>query len=201
MLAAREADLAAIARAADLVVADGTGVVLASRILGDPLPGRAAGRMLVDRILCSAERAGRSVFLLGAAEGVADRAAAALARRHPALRIAGTYAGEASPGGDAATTARVAAAAPDLLLVGYGQPKQERWIARNLDRLPTVLVAVGVGGTLDQLAGDTPPPPALVHAIGLEWLWRLVREPWRWRRQRALAAFVVRVAAARVRRS
>ncbi|MBM4421454.1 MAG: WecB/TagA/CpsF family glycosyltransferase, partial [Chloroflexi bacterium] len=113
------------------------------------------------------------------------------------LRIAGAFAGDPTPAGDDAAIARVAAAGADILLIAYGMPKQERWLDRNARRLPGVIVAIAVGGTLDQLAGDVQPPPALVHALGFEWLWRLAREPWRWRRQLALVAFIARVLAAR----
>lgn len=191
MLCRGDQVLAGIARSADLVVPDGTGAVLASRLLRDPLPGRAPGRLLVDRLAAIATERGLSVFLLGAAAGVAERAAATLRTRHPALRIAGTYAGSAAD--DADIVPRVAAASPDVLLVAFGMPRQERWIARNLDHLPSVLVAVGVGGSLDYLAGAAAPPPAIVHAVGLEWLWRLVRDPRRWRRQRVLPLFVLLV--------
>ena len=200
MHARRDPQLAAIARAADLVIPDGTGAVLASRILGDPLPGRAPGRMLVDRLAAEAAATGKSFYLLGAATGVAERAGDALHRRFPALRIAGTFAGDAAERGDAESVPRVAAAAPDVLLVAYGMPRQERWIARNLARLPSVTVAIGVGGVLDQLAGVAPLPPPLVHAVGLEWLWRLAREPRRWQRQRVLPAFLLLVIRARFAR-
>ena len=97
-------------------------------------------------------------------------------------------------------TGVVVAAAPDVVLVAFGMPKQERWIARNLDRLPSARVAVGIGGSLDYLAGAAKPPPPIVHAIGLEWLWRLVRDPRRWRRQRVLPAFAALVLLSRIRR-
>ncbi|MDE3192769.1 MAG: WecB/TagA/CpsF family glycosyltransferase [Chloroflexota bacterium] len=196
----RDADLRAIAAAADLVLADGTGILLASRILGDPLPGRAPGRKLVDLLVADAEATGAPLFLLGAAPGVAERAAERIRARHPRVRIAGTYAGDASPAGDDETVARVAAAAPRVLLVAYGMPAQERWIARNVARLPSVRVAIGVGGVLDQLAGVARVPPAPVHAVGLEWLWRLLRDPRRWRRQRVLPAFVFYVLLERLAR-
>ncbi len=96
---------------------------------------------------------------------------------------------------------RVLAAAPDVVLVAFGMPKQERWIARNLTRLPSVRIAVGVGGSLDYLAGVAKAPPAIVHAVGLEWLWRLAREPQRWRRQRVLPLFALLVLLARMRRA
>ena len=198
MLCREDPELAAIAAGADLVVPDGTGAVVAARLLGDPLPGRAPGRLLVDRVAALASERRLSMFLLGAAPGIAERAAATLRGRHPELRIAGTYAGSADD--DADVLPRVVAAAPDVVLVAFGMPKQERWIARNLPRLPSARVAVGVGGSLDYLAGAAKPPPGIVHAIGLEWLWRLVRDPKRWRRQRVLPRFVVLVLLARMRR-
>jgi N-acetylglucosaminyldiphosphoundecaprenol N-acetyl-beta-D-mannosaminyltransferase len=197
MLCRTDRALAEIAAAADLVVPDGTGAVVAARLLGDPLPGRAPGRLLVDRLAALATERGLSVFLLGGAPGIAERAAARLRGRHPELRIAGTYAGSAED--DADVLPRVAAAAPDIVLVAFGMPKQERWIARNLSRLPSVRVAVGVGGSLDYLAGAAKAPPSVVHAAGLEWLWRLGRDPRRWRRQRVLPLFGLLVLLERIR--
>ncbi len=196
MFASRAPDVAALARQADLVLADGTGAVLASRILGRPLPGRAPGRLLVDDLVPVLARRGLSVFFLGAAPGIAERAAATLRRRVPGLRIAGTYVGAHDH--DADSLERVNAAAPDVLLVAFGMPRQERWIARNLDRVPSVRLAIGVGGVFDQLAGAVRVPPPAVHRAGLEWLWRLAQDPSRWRRQRVLPAFAARVLARRV---
>lgn len=201
MLARRDAELRRIAAEADLVVPDGTGVLVASRLLGDPLPGRAPGRLIVDGIAGGAAAVGATVFLLGAAPGVADRAAGRLRERHPGLVVAGAHAGSPLPEHDDEVAGRVAAAAPAILLVAYGMPAQERWIARNLVGLPSVRVAIGVGGVFDQLAGVGATPPRLVHAIGLEWLWRLLREPRRWRRQRVLPIFAALVLLERVRRS
>lgn len=197
MLARRSPDVAALARRADLVLPDGTGAVVAARVLGHPLPGRAPGRLLVDALVPLLARRSLSVFLLGAAPGVAERAAARLRGREPALRIAGTYAGAHDD--DPGTVARVSAGAPDVVLVAFGMPRQERWIARNLERLPSVRLAIGVGGVFDQLAGVAGVPPPLVHRAGLEWLWRLARDPGRWRRQRVLPEFAARVLARRLR--
>ena len=190
MLARRDHDLARIARDADLVIADGTGVVVASRLLGDGLR-RVPGRLLVDALVPRLALRGVSLFLLGAGPGVAERAAERLRRRARDLAIAGCYAGSAEA--DADTVPRVRAAAPAVVLVAYGMPKQERWIARNLGALPSVRLAIGVGGVLDQLAGVQAVPPAFLHRLGLEWLWRLVREPSRWRRQRVLPLFAALV--------
>ncbi len=189
MLARGDRDLAEIARRSDIVVADGAGIVAGSRLLGDGL-ARVPGRLLVDAVMPHLAARGASVFLLGAAPGVAERAADALRRRNPTLRVVGHYAGLPS---DDDTVAQVSAAAPDVVLVAYGMPKQERWIARNLDSLPTVRLAIGVGGVFDQLAGVQKVPPPLVHRVGLEWLWRLLRDPARWRRQRVLPLFAALV--------
>ena len=194
MLARRDAEVAAIARSADIVVPDGTGVAVASTILGRAVP-RVPGRLLVDTLVGELAERGSSLVLLGAAPGVAERAADALRQRDPELRIAGCYSG--SPDHDDDTVARVRAVSPDIVLVAYGMPKQEQWIARNLDRLPSVKVAIGVGGVFDQLAGLRRVPPGLVHRLGLEWLWRLAIEPSRWRRQRVLPLFVLLVLRAR----
>jgi N-acetylglucosaminyldiphosphoundecaprenol N-acetyl-beta-D-mannosaminyltransferase len=193
MLARRDREVAQIARDADVVVADGTGIVVGSRMLGDGLP-RVAGRLLVDRLVPQLAARGASIYLLGAGIGVAERAADALRRRAPSLRVAGTYAGSA----DVESAARVAAAAPDAILVAYGMPKQERWIARHLAALPSVKLAIGVGGVFDQLAGVQRVPPHLVHRFGLEWLWRLANEPARWRRQRVLPHFAALVLRKRI---
>ena len=182
MLARRDPDIAGLAGAAELVVADGTGVLVASRVLRDPLPGRVPGRLLVPAVL---QLASGPVFLLGAAPGVADRAAATLVRRIPTLRVAGTYAGSPAPESDESIRRRIEDTGARVLLVAYGMPAQERWIARNLPLLPSVRTAIGVGGVFDQLAGRVRVPPRIVHAIGFEWLWRLAFEPHRWRRQRA----------------
>jgi N-acetylglucosaminyldiphosphoundecaprenol N-acetyl-beta-D-mannosaminyltransferase len=188
MLARDDSEVARIAREAHVVVADGTGVVVGSRVLGDGLP-RVAGRLLIDRLIPELESRRATVFLLGAGIGVAERAAEALRRRAPGLNVVGTYAGSA----DVESAARVAAASPDVLLVAYGMPKQERWIARHWSDVPSMRLAIGVGGVFDQLAGVQRVPPALVHRVGLEWLWRLVNEPSRWRRQRVLPLFAALV--------
>ncbi len=192
MLARRDEAVAQIARDAQLVVADGSGVVAASRLLGDPLP-RVPGRLLVDALVPHLAQRRSSIFFLGAAPGVAERAAAELRRRARGLVVAGVHAGSAEPDDDAVSVARIRDSGARVLFVAYGMPKQERWIARNLAALPAVRLAIGVGGVFDQLAGVQKVPPAIFHAIGLEWLWRLVREPRRWRRQRVLPVFALLV--------
>ena len=192
MLARGDRTLADIARSADLVVPDGSGVVAAARLLGDRLP-RVPGRLLVDALVPHLAQRRSRVFFLGAGAGVAELAAAELRRRAPGFVVAGVHSGSAEPVDDAVSVARIAESGADVLLVAYGMPKQERWIARNLAALAAVRVAIGVGGVFDQLAGVQKVPPAALHAVGLEWLWRLVREPSRWRRQRVLPLFALLV--------
>jgi N-acetylglucosaminyldiphosphoundecaprenol N-acetyl-beta-D-mannosaminyltransferase len=130
--------------------------------------------------LCAAvaPRRGR-VFLLGAAPGVADAAAAQLRQRCPGLEVAGTAHGFFPPEDEPALLARIRQAAPDILLVAFGAPRQEDWMRQHAPSL-SVPVLVGVGGTLDVLAGRTRRAPRWVQGAGLEWLYRMVREPWRW---------------------
>ena len=182
---------------ADLAVADGIGVVWAARILGDRLPERVGGIDLVERLAQQAADRGYRLFLLGAAPGVASTAAQVLRRRHPRLCVASTYAGSPQPAEEEQICALIRAARPHLLLVAFGAPAQDLWIARNLPRLD-VPVAIGVGGAFDFLAGRVPRAPLLLQRCGLEWLFRLARQPWRWRRMLALPRFALMVLAIRV---
>jgi N-acetylglucosaminyldiphosphoundecaprenol N-acetyl-beta-D-mannosaminyltransferase len=181
MEARRNPAFRAALAAADLATPDGFGLLLVAKLRGMPLRGRVTGVELAERIAAEGARRGWRLFLLGAAPGVAERAAATLCGRYPQLLIAGCYAGSPHPEDDAHVCALVAAAQPDVLLVAYGHPAQELWIARNQPKLHVPL-ALGVGGVLDYLAGVVPRAPRWVRRLGLEWLYRLVRQPWRWRR-------------------
>jgi N-acetylglucosaminyldiphosphoundecaprenol N-acetyl-beta-D-mannosaminyltransferase len=166
---------------ADIASADGFGLILAARYLGTPLRGRATGADLSRRLagLCAAR--GYRMFLLGAAPGVAAKAAAVLQALHPGLIIAGTFAGSPQPRHEPFLRQLIAAARPHILLVAYGHPQQDLWIARNQPLLQVPL-AIGVGGTFDYLSGRVPRAPALIRRVGLEWAYRLVRQPNRWQR-------------------
>ena len=188
MLAGRDDEFAAILRASDLNLADGVGVVLAARLAGLEIPERVAGADFAEHLGEVGGALGWSIFFLGGREGVARRAGEALARRHPGLRIAGWSEADSGEAADEETVAAINAVNTDLLLVAFGAPGQERWIARNLKSLD-VGVAIGVGGTFDFLAGDIPRAPARMRAVGLEWLYRLINQPSRWRRMLALPAF------------
>ena len=173
--------------AADLVLPDGAGVVWAAHLRAR-VPG-------VDLLLALAEVAARRdyrVFLLGAAPGVAEAAARELAARFPGLALAGTYAGSPDPALQASIAARIRAARADVVFVAFGAPAQELWIASARGSLGAA-VAIGVGGALDFVAGRLPRAPEWMRARGLEWLFRLLCQPWRWRRMLALPRFAAAV--------
>ena len=177
---------------AALVMADGAGVVWATRYLGKPTPERVTG---IDTLPLLAQRCaqhGYRMFLLGAAPGVAEIAAARLQELATRLEIAGTYAGSPAPEEEDAIIERVRAARADVLCVAYGAPAQDLWIYRNLSRLP-VAIAIGIGGAFDFLAGRQRRAPQFMRRMGIEWLYRLYREPSRWKRMLALPRFALQV--------
>ena len=189
MIAQQDAKFMRVLRQADLCVADGVGLLWAARYFGRALPQRVTGSDGVPLIAERAAREGWRLYLLGAAPGVAERAADVLRARYPNVQIVGTYAGSPAPEEEDAIIERVNASGADILFVAYGAPQQDMWIARNRARLD-VAVAMGVGGTFDFLAGVVPRAPRWMRRWGLEWLFRLLRQPWRWRRMLRLPRFV-----------
>ncbi len=168
---------------------DGVGVLMASRLLGAAIPERVTGSDGLPLIAERAARRGWRLYLLGARPGVAQRAADVLRRRYPGIQIVGAEPGDPAPEHDSEIVERINRVRPHILFVAYGAPKQEWWMARNIDRLD-VNVAIGVGGAFDFLAGTQRRAPWIIRKVGFEWLWRLALEPWRWRRQLAIPLFV-----------
>lgn len=178
-LADADPELHRVLTQADLVVCDGMPLVWMSRLLGAPLPQRVAGSELVPLLLESAEAKGHRVYFLGGSEDALRAAEGNIRRRWPALTIAGTYSPPFAPleqMDNETICARVREAKPDLLLVAFGCPKQEKWLARNLEKT-NVPVAIGVGATLDFLAGTMKQAPRWMRACSLEWIWRILQEP------------------------
>jgi N-acetylglucosaminyldiphosphoundecaprenol N-acetyl-beta-D-mannosaminyltransferase len=167
---------------ASLVLADGAPIVLASRLVGRPLPERVAGSDLVPQLLEAAVGKKLRAFLLGAAPGVADKAAARIAERWPHVEIAGTYSPPLGFENDDAENKRIlstiAAARVDLLIVGFGAPKQELWLHQHQQQLQAK-VAICAGATIDFLAGHRQRSPLWMRRAGLEWLYRVSKEPHR----------------------
>jgi N-acetylglucosaminyldiphosphoundecaprenol N-acetyl-beta-D-mannosaminyltransferase len=184
-IADRYPDYRELLNAADLAVPDGMPLVWLSRLTGRPLVERVAGIELVEEVCRLGAREGIGLFLLGARPGVAERAGRSLAARYAGLRITGVFVPPfraRTPEDDRAMVDAIRAAGRSILLVALGAPRQDRFIAANLAELD-VPVAIGVGGTLDILAGAIPRAPQWMQRHGLEWLWRLIQEPRRlWRR-------------------
>ena len=176
----------------DLSLPDGIGIWWASRRMGTPVRQRVPGVDLVWRLAQLAHESGCRIFLLGAMPGVAERAAGKMTRAFPCAQFVGTFSG--SPHSDQAEDilARVHAARPHILLVAFGAPTQDLWIARYAGQL-AVPVCVGVGGSFDYIAGEQPMAPPFLRKVGLEWMFRLLTQPWRWRRMLALPRFAWQV--------
>lgn len=189
MQAQRDAVFRDVLAHADLVMADGAGLLWAARRTGQLLPARVTGSDGVPLIAERAAQQGWRVYLLGAAPGVAQRAAGILVQRYAGLRIAGVYAGSPADAEAPDIIARIRAAQPHILLVAYGAPRQDLWIAKHRAALG-VPVMMGVGGSLDFIAGVQRRAPAWVQRLNLEWLYRLLMQPWRWRRQLDLPRFI-----------
>lgn len=178
--AAREPELADLIAGASLVVADGMPLVWAARASGDRLPERVAGSSLIFPLCAAAAADSKSVFLLGGAEGAPERAAAALVARSGALRIAGTlsppFGFDRTEEGTRRAVAAVAAAAPDLVFVGLGFPRQERLIELVRQELPAAW-CLACGGGIAMTAGVVRRASPVLQRLGLEWLHRLALEP------------------------
>lgn len=178
---------AALNRAA-LCIPDGYGVLWAARWHRIRLRERVPGSDLVPRLSQRAAQRGWRVFYLGAAPGIAEKAANILATRYPGLHIAGCYSGSPAPEQADAIIAQVRAAQTDILLVAYGAPKQDIWLSQYLEYTGAA-VGMGVGGSFDFITGIRKRAPRWIQHIRLEWFYRLLAEPWRWRRQLALPHF------------
>ncbi|TSC58176.1 MAG: N-acetylglucosaminyldiphosphoundecaprenol [Candidatus Peregrinibacteria bacterium Greene0416_19] len=179
--AAGNASFRDVLLSSDFNLPDSVGLLKAARWTGQTLPERVAGVDLVTN-LCRELSADHQVFLLGAAPGIAGRAAEKLLSKNPSLKIVGTHAGSPLTSDAAAIVRTINDVQPHVLLVAFGSPAQDLWIVAHLDAMPSVRVAMGVGGTLDFLAGDVKRAPHFFRSLGLEWVWRLMLQPWRFKR-------------------
>ena len=195
MRATKDAALRDVLAAAALVVPDGAGTVWAARHLGHAMPERVAGYDLVQELLRRAPAAHRRIYFFGAAPGVAEKAKAKAEQLYPGIKIVGVRDGFFSADMNDAIISDIRTARPDLLLVALGVPKQEKWIHEHLAALG-VPVAIGVGGTLDVMAGVMKRAPRWMQKAKLEWLFRGMLQPKRAGRLLALPKFVLKVHAA-----
>lgn len=189
MAAKKDKQLAAALREGTLNLPDGMGVVWAGKILGKPLPARAPGIDLLEALLAVCEENNYRIFLFGGKEGVATRAAQKIKKNYPGINIVGTRNGYFSSKDLAPIKDTIAACAPHILMVGLGCPRQEIFIYKEALALG-IPVSMAVGGSFDVLAGDVKRAPAFLRKSGLEWFYRLISQPKRWRRIFVLPFFV-----------
>ena len=191
-----DGEFRAVLNGADLVLPDGIGVVYPARILGRPLQGRVPGIEFAEDMLACLNGTGGRLYLLGAKPGVAEEAGRRILERYPNLTLCGTQDGYFKD--EEAALLKVAAARPDLLFVCLGAPKQEKWMAR-WGRHTGARLAIGLGGALDVFAGSVERAPESWRKLGLEWAYRLKKEPKRIGRMAKLPLVLVKAAGERAR--
>jgi len=190
MDAQKDAQLMEILNGADLVVPDGAGVVLAARLLGFGKILRTPGFDLTVKFLSEPDKYPFSFYLLGGKPGVAEKAAENIRNANPNTRIAGCRNGYFGEEDEAAIINDINGSGADVLYVALGAPKAEKWIYKNRGKLKTA-VCMGIGGTIDTLAGLTKRAPPFFRNHGLEWFYRLMREPWRAKRMLKLPQYIL----------
>ena len=190
--ATHDAELKSILNAAKLVVPDGAGTVWAARHLGKHMPERVAGADLVLELMKIAPRKDWKFFLFGSAPGIADKAKLKAESLCPGIKIVGTRNGYFTAADEPAIIEQIKSAQPDILLAALGVPKQEKWLAAHINEL-NIPVSIGVGGTLDVMAGAVRRAPLWMQRARLEWLFRAMLQPSRAGRLVALPKFVLKV--------
>lgn len=190
----KDPEFAGILAGADLVIPDGVGVMYAAKILGRPLKARVPGIDFAAELM--KRGAGKRLFLLGAAPGVAEQAAVNLRAAYPGLVVCGAHDGYFQEDGPVIEAIRAARA--DIVFVCLGSPKQEKWIAAH-GQAAGARLYIGLGGSLDVFAGRVARAPERFQRLGLEWLYRLAKEPSRIGRMAKLPLFLVSAVGARVR--
>lgn len=196
MMAQKDPGYAQVLAGAELTLADGIGVIYAAKTLGRPLKGRVPGVDFASNLMAEMAKRGLKLFLLGAKPGVAEKAAENLQEKYPGLIICGVHDGYFQE--DAPVVEMIKASGADVLFVCLGAPKQEYWMAQHAPETG-VHLAVGLGGSLDVFAGTVKRAPEQWQKLGLEWLYRLGKEPKRIGRMAKLPLFLCQAVGARVR--
>ncbi len=191
MCAQEDEDLMRALVDADLVIPDGIGLIYASKMHNLGLNERVPGIEMMDRILKFCNNTGSSIYLLGGKPGIADKAAQKMVKAYPNLKVKGTQDGYFAPEDELKVIDRINETKADILFVAMGAPRQEKWIYKHRKVL-NARVAMGVGGALDVWAGSVKRAPKLFINLGLEWLWRLLREPHRIVRMMSIPKFLIR---------
>lgn len=185
----KDADYRRIIRAAGLVLPDGAGLIGALKLVGTPIQERIPGVEFTEHLCKYASYEGWRVWMLGGAPGVAQAAADKLTERYPGLNVVGVCDGFFKPSETDVVCSRISDAGADILFVGLGVPKQEYWLEEHLASTGAV-VGMGIGGSMDVISGRLLRAPKAWQKIGMEWLYRVIQEPARWRRIAKLPVFV-----------
>lgn len=191
--ASKDEELRSLIASADLIIPDGIGLVYASKVMGCPLSERVTGIDFLESIIARLVQTGESIFFFGSKPGVADEAADRMKKKYPGLRVAGTQNGYFQPEEEALIVKQINESGADFLCVALGAPKQERFIAQHRDEFTSVRGAIGVGGSLDVWAGNLKRAPEFYRNHGLEWLYRFIQQPTRFKRMLTLPVFMLRV--------
>ena len=197
MAARKDPGLKAALNAADVCLPDGIGVVIASKIIGKPLAERTTGFDFMMKVMETSDKEGLSLFLLGGKPGVAEKAGEKIKAMFPGTQIAGSHHGYFKENDEQEVIDKINNKKPDILLVAMGCPKQEIFMIHNKDKLK-FRVAMGVGGSLDVLSGTVRRAPVFMQKAGLEWLYRLLTQPLRFKRMSVLPLFLIEVIAHRL---
>ncbi len=192
MEAYRNQDFAKVLNSADLLTADGIGVVYAAKYLNKPIKERAAGYDIAKLLLQKISYTDHKLFLFGGKPGVGDMAKKNIQKDYPGLNIVGVRNGYFGEDEEEEIINEINSSGADLLFVCLGAPRQENWIYKNADKLK-VRVAMGVGGSIDVFAGTVQRAPEFFCKTGLEWFYRLAKEPWRAKRMMDLPRFAMTV--------
>ncbi|MDH8677693.1 WecB/TagA/CpsF family glycosyltransferase [Fusibacter bizertensis] len=192
MMAQEDDEFKVVLNEGDLVIPDGIGIVLASKVHHLGLNDRVPGIELMDLMLEYCNRAGKSIFLFGGKPGVAEMAAENIKLAHPNLNIVGTRDGYFETGKELKILDEINEKKPDILFVALGASKQEKWIHRYKKTI-NASVAMGVGGALDVWAGTVRRAPVIFQKLGLEWFYRLIKQPTRFKRMLILPKFMLKV--------
>lgn len=192
MAALEDEELKVALDCADLVIPDGIGIVIGSRILKDRLPERVAGCDLIENIFSKIKNQDKTVYFFGAGPGIPELASKKMIEKHTGLEVVGLHNGYFDLEEEKSIIEDINEKRPDILLVGLGAPKQEKWINKNKNKL-NVRIIMGVGGSIDIMSGTVKRAPLIFQKLGLEWFHRLIIQPTRAKRMIQLPKFLIRV--------